>query len=111
MLPYHYGGSRQKVLGPSGRDLFAVLVVDDDGVDRAGAGRELRVQFRVLGHLADEHVRVVLARFAAGQIRLPRVLVLLEGVTLGHALEHPDAGVPVVLDSHTRTWWRPAYIV
>jgi len=101
MLPSHYGGNRQKVLGRSGDNLLAVVVVDGDGVDGTRAGRELRVELGVLGHLANVHVGGVFARLAALQVGLPRVLVLLEGVPLRHALEHPDAGVPVVLDSHS----------
>ena len=91
------------MLGRRGRNLgdqlLAVVVVDGDGVDGAGAGGELRVEFGVVGYVADEHA--LLAFLAVVQDRFPGVLVPLEGVPLRDALEHPDAGVAVVLDSHT----------
>ena len=55
-----------------------------------------------LGDLADEDVRF--AFLAVGQDSLARVLVFLESVPLCDTLEHPDAGVPVVLDAHIRHW-------
>ena len=83
----------------SGDQLLAV-VVEGDGVDGTGPGGELGVEFGVIGYLADEHA--LLAFLALGQHGLAGVLVALEGVPFRDALEHPDAGVPVVLDSHTR---------
>jgi hypothetical protein len=83
----------------SGDELVAVVVVDGDGVDGTGPGGELRVQFGVLGHLAGEQVRFDL--LAVCQYRLAGVLVALEGVPLGDALEHSDTRVAVVLDAHT----------
>lgn len=90
-------------------DLLAVVVVDGDGVDRTGAGRELRVQFVAVGHVDGEHV--VPDRVAVDEHRLPGVRVFVEAVApFRDTLEHPDAGVPVEFDSHTRTWTRRVYI-
>ncbi len=44
------------VEGLLGKDLFAVVIVDRDGVDRTGPGRELRVQFGVVWDLPNKHV-------------------------------------------------------
>ena len=79
--------------------LLAVVVVHLDGVNRAGPGRELRVEFGVRRYLPLEDAR--LDRLAPREVGLAVTLVLLEGVPLGDALEHPDAGVAVEPDSHT----------
>ena len=82
----------------SGDHLLAVVVVNRDRVDGTRSGGKLRVEFRVLGHLADENA--VLDLLAPLEDGLARRFVRLEGVPLGDTLEHSDTGVLGVLDSH-----------
>ncbi len=86
--------------------LLAVVVVNRDRVDRTGAGGELRVQFRVVGYLADEDT--LLDFLAVREDRLPLRFVLLEGVPFGDTLEHPDTDVLVEFDLHAMALDRSA---
>ncbi len=72
--------------------------MDGDGVDGTDAGGELRVQLGVLGHFADEFRGLFF--LAIDQDRLAGVLVALEPLPLGDALEHTDTGLAIEFDSH-----------
>ncbi len=100
--------TREKTAGSSasrsGNELFAVVVEDADGLDGADAGGELRVELGVLGDLADEDA--VVGLLAVDEVGLAVVDVLLEALPLVDTLEHADAGVAVVLDSHAPSYRR-----
>lgn len=104
---------QETVDGASGNKLFAVVVVDGDGVDGTDACGELRVELGVFGHLTDEQLVVDLLGIL--EVGFPVVEVLHEGVPLVDTLKHPDTGLAVVLDLHTASvgpsitkQWRPA---
>lgn len=86
--------------------------MDRDGVDGTDAGSEFGVQLGVVGHLADEFPGLLF--LAIDQHRLAGVLVALEPLPLGDALEHADTGLAIEFDSHTpaspgATIWLTAY--